>query len=70
MQVRNRLRELLQRDISVALLFQHPTAAGLAAELDRKDAADSSEATETQERAARRRAAAQGRRRTASPVVP
>ena len=63
-QARNRLQQLLQRDIPVALLFQHPTAAGLAAELDRKDAADPAEVAATQQRAARRRAAAHSERRS------
>jgi hypothetical protein len=69
-QARNRLRELLGREIAVALLFQYPTSAGLAAELERNAAVDPNEIVVTQERAALRRAAAQGRRRNPSSVVP
>jgi hypothetical protein len=69
-QVRNRLRELAGSDIPVALLFQHPTPAGLAAGLDRSDAVDPSDVAETQARASRRRAAVQGRRRATTSFVP
>jgi amino acid adenylation domain-containing protein len=69
-QARNRLRELLGREIAVALLFQYPTSAGLAAELERNAAVDPNEIVVTQERAALRRAAAQGRRRNPLSVAP
>jgi acyl-coenzyme A synthetase/AMP-(fatty) acid ligase len=68
-QARNRLRELLGREIAVALLFQHPTCSGLAAELDCKEAIDPAEAARTDDRALRRRAAAGSRRRSASAPV-